>query len=202
MKSRLRPRQVLAAVPESAVPVSHNPKYFVTREGDVYSTMIPHGVVKLRPVKNKRGYLKVKIVIEDHAAGGRVIPIHRLVAEAFVPNPLGLPEVNHRDLNKTNNADTNLEWMTHKANLAHARAALGNWALKGNPKVICPVSARPAFEEKSPFNEGKRLKFGSLGEACDHFGKKYTTFAPVISRAIANDWKAYGHWWKRLEPRS
>lgn len=36
--------------------------------------------------------------------------VHRLVAEAFIPNPLGLPEVNHRDENPQNNISDNLEW--------------------------------------------------------------------------------------------
>lgn len=42
--------------------------------------------------------------------------IHRLVAETFIPNPDGLPEVNHKDEDKTNNCADNLEWCDHLYN--------------------------------------------------------------------------------------
>lgn len=43
--------------------------------------------------------------------------VHRLVAEAFIDNPNKLPEINHKDENKANNAVSNLEWCTHEYNM-------------------------------------------------------------------------------------
>lgn len=47
--------------------------------------------------------------------------VHRIIAKAFIPNPKGLREVNHKDGNKLNNSVSNLEWVTTKENHFHAR---------------------------------------------------------------------------------
>ena len=66
---------------------------------------------------DKRGYIKVSIYMDNKL---HTMAVHRLVAEAFIPNPDNKPTVNHKDGNKKNNNVENLEWMTHKENIQHA----------------------------------------------------------------------------------
>lgn len=75
----------------------------------------------LKPRKNKstqKGYyLHVCLC---NGGWQKNFKIHRLVAQAFIPNPLGKSEVNHKDGVKTNNVVTNLEWNTHTENCQHS----------------------------------------------------------------------------------
>lgn len=61
----------------------------------------------------RNGYMSVML---SRDCEQKRFTVHRLVAEAFVSNPHGYPEVNHKDENKENNAAENLEWCTHLYN--------------------------------------------------------------------------------------
>lgn len=67
----------------------------------------------LSPVKDKKGYLKVVLCCNGKC---KTIKVHRLIAQAFLLNPDNLPQVNHKDEDKTNNCVENLEWCTAKYN--------------------------------------------------------------------------------------
>ena len=66
---------------------------------------------------DKKGYAIVYLSKEGKQKAKK---IHRLVAQAFIPNPLNLPQVNHIDGNKTNNNVSNLEWCDNSYNQKHA----------------------------------------------------------------------------------
>ena len=67
----------------------------------------------LKPMTANLGYKQV-VLCKDLTY--KKLFIHRLVAEAFIPNPLNLPCINHKDANPSNNNVDNLEWCTYKYN--------------------------------------------------------------------------------------
>ena len=71
----------------------------------------------LKTNSNNFGYLKVELYKDGKS---KIKYVHRLVAEAFIPNPDQKPQVNHIDGNKANNTLSNLEWVTSSENLSHA----------------------------------------------------------------------------------
>lgn len=76
-----------------------------------------------KPIKqqiHKNGYYVYAMRPEGRKGACKCIKIHRLIAEAFIPNPENKPFVNHIDGNKLNNNVNNLEWCTNQENVIHA----------------------------------------------------------------------------------
>ena len=78
-----------------------------------------------RPLKPsvRCGYYRIALSKNNNS---KWYSLHRLVAKAFIPNPDNLPEINHKDGNKSNNCVDNLEWCSRKENMHHARR-MGLW---------------------------------------------------------------------------
>ena len=111
--------------------VGYKGSYIVSNDGVIRSVSrdiknnLDRSVVGITHRKGKElcrtitafGYCVVKLYLESKK---KTIFVHRLVAEAFIPNPQKLPYVNHKDGNKLNNNAVNLEWCTASQNTQHA----------------------------------------------------------------------------------
>lgn len=84
--------------------------YEITRDGNIINK---HTGRYVKPQPNGKGYLRVSI-------GKKLMFVHRLVAEKYIPNEGNKPQVNHKDGNKSNNCVDNLEWVTNQENRNHA----------------------------------------------------------------------------------
>ena len=90
--------------------------YQVSNFGRVKSIKRKNEIIMKQPTTID-GYKTINLRINNKTYSYK---IHRLVALAFIPNPLNLPEINHCDCDKTNCNDWNLEWCTHANNMKHA----------------------------------------------------------------------------------
>lgn len=91
--------------------ISRNDNYSINENGDVRNDAT--GRVKAPFVNKANGYLTVDLYRDNKS---EKVPIHRLVAEAFIPNPENKPTVDHKDGNRQNNSIENLRWATYSEN--------------------------------------------------------------------------------------
>lgn len=125
-------------------PIVEKEGYEVSDKGEIRSIdrVIKHvrnGVEFDRKLKGKtrklcetsNGYL---FVVFEYK--GKSYLVHRLVANAFIPNPNNLPQVNHKDGNKKNNNVENLEWVTCSENHRHSYSKLNRKEHKLTKNVV------------------------------------------------------------------
>lgn len=95
--------------------------YFVTEDGRVLSNKSGKMKELKYLTKGHQGYLKVRLY-NGKGSEWKDFFVHRLVAEAFIPNPNNLPVINHKDENPANNHVSNLEWCTVQYNNTYGTA--------------------------------------------------------------------------------
>lgn len=125
-------------------------KYKVSNTGKVFGV---RGELKQRI--NKDGYKEVTLGSGDKRTTFR---IHRLVAICFISNPNNLPEVNHKDYNRTNNSVDNLEWVSHKDNVNYS-SDNGRYknAVAGEINGRAKTSNEEARKIRNLYNQGYRI---------------------------------------------
>ena len=131
----------------------------------------------LKSSKSNRGYLVVHLYKEGKVKG---YSIHRLVTSAFIPNPNNLPQVNHKDEDKTNNRVDNLEYCDSKYNLNYGTRT----------ERITIANSIPILQ----FNlDGEFIKkWDSIIQVERELGFNHSSINMCCKGKYKN---AYGYWW-------
>ena len=159
-------------------------KYEVSNEGLVRNAQT---LRVLKPKNAGAGYQQVCL------GAGNYRYVHRLVAQAFIANPLGLPQVNHLDGDKQSNAVQNLEWCSASKNLKHAYdTGLLDMTVCKNPHIGC-LHYR-AREVVMMSDSGHiHISYHTISSASKETGIDYST----IHGALHGKFKQAGGWrWK------
>ena len=121
----------------------------------------------LTPRLDGKGYEMVALYKEGKARNTKV---HRLVAQAFIPNPNNYPQVNHKDEDKTNYNVDNLEWCTNEYN--HNYGTRNERVAKSlSKKVIC-ITTGEIFNSMREACRKYDINTGRMTECCQ--GKRKT----------------------------
>jgi hypothetical protein len=139
-----------------------------------------YGGKTLTPYLDKDGYLRVEI---KHKQNIKKYFIHRLVAQAFLPNPQNLPCINHKNGIKTDNRIDNLEWVTIKQNNIHAvKTGLSHPSL--NLKVYYGSEHYASkFQDNEIIDIRQRSK---SGDSFTNIAKFYNVSISTIARICKN----------------
>lgn len=161
------------------------PNHSITEDGDVISKGRIH-----KQCTTKCGYKQVKLY--NHGFKKHFY-VHRLVAEAFIPNPKNLPFVNHIDFDKTNNNVSNLEWCTSSENVLHSYR---NGRCERSRQITSALGKKYGGRGKKPvvcIDNG--MEFESMEAAAKWADIK--TISNIYS-AIKNNTKSGGKKWRYL----
>ena len=119
----------------------------------------------LKGNKDRGGYLLVNLYKNSVSSTKK---IHRLVAQAFIPNPENKPQVNHIDENKTNNMVSNLEWSTNKENSNHGTRT----DRSSKTRSISIIATNLKTDESTEFHGG--------GECARQLGLHHSSITSVL----------------------
>ena len=136
----------------------------------------------LLPGISKDGYLRVYPGKTLDGKVPKTAKVHILVARTFIPNPNNLPQVNHKNGNKTDNRVENLEWVTSEQNIRHAKYKLHRKIGAPCQRILCVET-----------NE----QFPSIKEAWRRTGIHWSCIAKVLSHKEGRK-TAGGYHWERI----
>ena len=147
----------------------------------------------IRPIHSGANYSAVNLYKNKHH---HMQYVHRLVAEAFIPNPNGHLEINHKDENKGNNNVSNLEWCnrtynnnygthnartseTRKSNSRYARQSIKNGQKQSKPVIQLTLEGKVIAEYSSTAEAGRQNGFKKCAIANCCCGRQKTSYGFV-----------------------
>lgn len=163
--------------------IENYPNYLVSDTGLVKNCVT--GNIKFQGYGKNFNEYKIVQLWKNNVA--KQFQVHRLVAQAFIPNPYNLPQVNHKDGNKLNNCVDNLEWCDNSYNQKHAYT---NGLQKPHGPGICGEQIGTSKLTWDIIHTIRELYRNNPDISRKELGSRYGVHPDTITRIIYNKcWK-------------
>lgn len=156
--------------------IGRNPNYSINENGEVRNDIT--GRIKKPYTNKKNGYLIIDLCKDNKS---KKVPIHRLVAEAFIPNPENKPTVDHIDGDRENNSINNLRWATYSENNSRFETI----GVRSEPIIV-----KYYAEERKKRGGGhlawldviEKLEFESISATAEYFGCTISNISLMLEK--------------------
>lgn len=171
------------------------PNYYAFVDGRIWSQKT-HRFLK-ESIDPKTGYKRITATDENGIK--KTCYVHRMIAFSFIPNNQCLPQINHIDENKSNNAVSNLEWCTAKynSNYGTKNERVKNSYGIDRMRKNCFAATRLLRKKVECIETG--IIYDSVSDAARFVtGHKHKNNGSNITRSCANGSRAYGYHWRKV----
>lgn len=134
--------------------------YSVNENGEIRNDVT--GKLKSPYICKSNGYYYVDLWKNNHS---KKIPLHRIIAEAFIPNPENKPTIDHADGNRTNNSISNLRWATY----SEQNSRFSTYGVR---------STKISAEKDS----GEKMYFNQISEAAEYFNCSIANISHMLKK--------------------
>lgn len=178
-------------------PIEGFPRYEISNKGRVKSFTNPRKPKILRPHRLKSGYLLVHLAKGEEWGSNQTecVRVHKLVADAFIPNPENKCHIRHKNLNREDNRVENLKWVTREESnadpitKANRQAAIPQRVEKTSRPVLVydeELNLLSAFTSTAETARQLNLSQGNIVNVCsgalDHYKHLIFSYTPINSK--------------------